>query len=221
MIKKPAVKLSEAEVLTNDEIAPSVFLLTLRRDFDFVAGQVLGITLDPAEDARLYSIASGSSEPSIKILYNIKPGGKLTPPLSALVPGNKIWVTVPFGNFKPDNGPAYWIAAGTGIAPYLSMYRSGYGEQKIIIHGGRTPQSFFFSDELSQAYGDRYVRCCSGARSEGLYHGRVTTYLQSLDNLPADHKYYLCGNAEMVVDCREILLTKGIPYNNIVAEIYF
>ena len=82
MIKKPAVKLSEAEVLTNDEIAPSVFLLTLRRDFDFVAGQVLGITLDTAEDARLYSIASGSSEPSIKILYNIKPGGKLTSLLS-------------------------------------------------------------------------------------------------------------------------------------------
>lgn len=221
MTKKPAVKLSEAEVLTNNEIAPSVFLLTFRRNFEFAAGQVLGITLDPDEDARLYSIASGTAEPTINILYNIKPGGKLTPPLSSLVPGNKVWVTVPFGNFKPDTGPAFWISAGTGIAPYLSMYRSGYGEHKIIIHGGRTPQSFFYSDELSQVYGDRYIRCCSSAGGEGLFHGRVTTYLQSLDDLPSDYKYYLCGSAEMVVDCREILLSKGVPYNNIVAEIYF
>ncbi len=219
--KKPAVKLTDVEVLTNNEIAPSVFLLSFRRNFDFVAGQVLGITLDPEEDARLYSIASGTAEPAIKILYNIKPDGKLTPPLSSLVPGSKIWVTVPFGNFKADNEPAYWISAGTGIAPFFSMYRSGYGQQNILIHGGRTPQSFFFSDELSQAFGNRYVRCCSGSKSEGLYHGRVTTYLQSLDNLPTDHKYYLCGSAEMVVECREILLSKGIPYNNIVAEIYF
>ena len=34
-------------------------------------------------------------------------------------------------------------------------------------------------------------------------------------------KYYLCGSAEMVVECREILLGKGIAFSNIVAEIYF
>jgi ferredoxin--NADP+ reductase len=36
-----------------------------------------------------------------------------------------------------------------------------------------------------------------------------------------DQKYYLCGSAEMVVESREILISKGIPFNNIVAEIYF
>jgi ferredoxin--NADP+ reductase len=221
LTKKPAVKLTEAQVLTNNEIAPSVLLLTFNRDFEFIAGQVLGITIDPEEDARLYSIASGTAESTVKILYNIKPGGKLTPPLSTLVPGNKIWISVPFGNFKPYSGPAYWISAGTGIAPYMSMFYSGFGDRKIMIHGGRSPQSFYFSEELIKDFGDKYIRCCSGAGGEGLYHGRVTTYLENLENLPRDHKYYLCGSAEMVVDCREILLSKDVPYNNIVAEIYF
>lgn len=219
--KKPAVKLSEVEIISNTEISPAVFLLAFRRSFEFTAGQVIGITINPGEDARLYSIASGSQEPYIKILYNIKPGGKITPPLSVLRAGDKIWISVPFGNFKPDNSPAYWISAGTGIAPFMSMYLSGFKEGKTIIHGGRTPDSFYFSDELSQAFGNRYIRCCSGCESKDLYHGRVTTYLENLTGLPPDHKYYLCGSAEMVVDCREILLARGIPYNNIIAEIYF
>lgn len=220
-LNKPAVRLNVVKVTANREIAPSVFLLSFRRNFEFTAGQVLGLTINPSEDARLYSIASGTDEPYVQILYNIKPGGKLTPPLSTLESGDSLWISVPFGSFKPEYGPAYWIAAGTGLAPYLSMYRSGYGDDKIMVHGGRTPESFFFSEELKNAFGNRYIRCCSGEKAEGLYHGRVTAYLEKHPGLPANHKYYLCGSAEMVVDCREILLSKGIPYNNIVAEIYF
>jgi ferredoxin--NADP+ reductase len=40
-------------------------------------------------------------------------------------------------------------------------------------------------------------------------------------NLPLNYKYYLCGSAEMVVDVRDILIAKGIPYEQIFAEIYF
>lgn len=220
-VKKPAIKLSEVIIKANVEIAPSVFLLSFRRDFEFKAGQVLGLTISPDEDARLYSIASGENETDICILYNIKPGGQLTPPLSELTPGDKLWISVPFGSFVPDHGAAYWISAGTGIAPFMSMFLSGYGENKTLIHGGRTLQSFYFSEKLKTAYGRKYVRCCSTEEGEGVYHGRVTTYLESQENLPRNNKFYLCGSAEMVVDCREILLSKGIPCSNIVAEIYF
>lgn len=219
--KKPAVKLTEVKITSNIEIAPSVFLLSFMRDFSFNAGQVLGITNDPSEDARLYSIASGENDPQTSILYNIKPGGKLTPPLSHLIPGNSLWITAPFGSFAADNKPAYWIAAGTGIAPFLSMFLSGYGNDNILIHGGRAIESFYFSDKFIPALGSNYIRCSTVVSLNGIYHGRVTTYLENINDLPPDRKYYLCGSAEMVVDCREILLLKGIPFNNIVAEIYF
>jgi ferredoxin--NADP+ reductase len=101
------------------------------------------------------------------------------------------------------------------------MYRTGMGENKILIHGGRTLDSFYFSNELASAFGNRYVRCCSQEDSPEVFHGRVTQYLQELNSLPSEMKYYLCGSAEMVVECREILLAKGVPFNQIVAEIYF
>ena len=218
---KPNVKFKSVTITSHTEISPNVFLLSFKRDFAFSAGQVLGLAMSPYDDARLYSLASGENDENINILYNIKPGGKLTPNLAALKPGDTIWITVPFGSYHGSDEPAYWIAAGTGIAPFISMYRSGMGGNKILIHGGRSLDSFYFSEDLIPDFGPRYIRCCSQQEGEGLYHGRVTRYLEELENLPEDQKYYLCGGAEMVVECRDILLSKGIPFNNVIAEIYF
>ncbi len=218
---KPLIKLKAVTILSNTEISPNVFVLSFRRDLAFRAGQVLGLAMQANDDARLYSIASGENDENTDILYNIKPGGKLTPNLAILEPGDVLWISPPFGTYEGSSEPAYWIAAGTGIAPFISMYRSGMGDNKILIHGGRTLDSFYFSDSLLNDFGARYVRCCSQQQAEGVYAGRVTQYLEEAEELPLDQKYYLCGSAEMVVESREILISKGIPFNNIVAEIYF
>ena len=218
---KPNVKFKAVTIISHTEISPSVFLLSFKRDFAFRAGQVLGLALAPTDDARLYSIASGENDENINILYNIKPGGKLTPNLAILKPGDTLYITVPFGTYTGSDEPAYWIAAGTGIAPFYSMYRSGLGGNKTLIHGSRTLDAFYFGDEFRPDFGSRYVMCCSQQVGEGAYHGRVTRYLEENENLPEDQKYYLCGSAEMVVECREILLNKGIAFSHIVAEIYF
>jgi ferredoxin--NADP+ reductase len=218
---KPNVKFKSVVITSNTEISPNVFLLSFKRDFTFKAGQVLGLALTPNDDARLYSIASGENDIHIDILYNIKPGGKLTPNLAILKPDDILWITVPFGSYLGSAEPAFWIAAGTGVAPFRSMYLSGLGGNKTLIHGSRTLDAFYFSDSLLADFGSRYVRCCSQQKGEGVYHGRVTQYLEQIETLPEDQKYYLCGGAEMVVECRDILLGKGIPFSHIVAEIYF
>lgn len=218
---KPNVKFKSVTITSHTEISPNVFLLSFKRDFTFRAGQVLGLAMSPNDDARLYSIASGENDENVNILYNIKPGGKLTPNLAILNVGDTLYITVPFGTYAGSAEPAFWIAAGTGIAPFYSMFRSGMGGNKTLIHGSRTLDAFYFSDELKSNFGSHYVRCCSQQEGEGVFHGRVTQYLESLIDLPEDQKYYLCGSAEMVVECREILLNKGIRFSHIVAEIYF
>jgi ferredoxin--NADP+ reductase len=218
---KPNVKFKSVIITSNTEISPNVFVLSFKRDFEFKAGQVLGLAMSPNDDARLYSIASGENDTHVDLLYNIKPGGKLTPNLAVLRPDDTLWITVPFGSYLGSAEPAYWIAAGTGIAPFRSMHRSGLGGNKTLIHGSRTLDAFYFNDNFNADLGSRYVRCCSQQSGDGVYHGRVTQYLEKMESLPDDQKYYLCGSAEMVVECRDILLGKGIRFSNIVAEIYF
>jgi len=210
------------KVESNAEIAKDVYVLSYQRSHTFSAGQVVGISIIEYGEPRLYSIASGSTDDMIRLLYNIKPDGELSPSLAGLKAGDTLYVSAPFGSFYGTAKPAVFIASGTGIAPFMSMLRSGLNKDKSIIHGGRTLESFYFKDELMKELGpENYIRCCSQESGDNVYEGRLTNYLREHNDLDHDRKYYLCGLAEMVVETRDLLIDKGIPYENIIAEIYF
>lgn len=221
LITKQKRTLRKISVLDNREIAPGAFVLSFTRDFVFIPGQVLAVTTSEDIAPRLYSIASGTQDDEINILYTLKPGGGLTPSLATLKSGDSVFVSEPAGNFYGIAGPSVWIAAGTGIAPFVSMWRSGLTKDKTLIHGGRFLFSFYFENEFKNALGESYVRCCTKEGGDGVFHGRVTQWLEKQPALWPDKKYYLCGSAEMVVETRDILIEKGISYDKILAEIYF
>lgn len=218
---KKKLDLTRIRLSRQHEIAPGVFLLSFPRPWDFTAGQVIGISPGHGLEARLYSIASGELDDEADLLYSLNPEGKLTPWLSKLSTGDSIFISEPFGSFTCGGEDAWWIASGTGIAPFSSMFRTGLVKGKKLLHGGRDLNSFYFNEQFLPVLGNRYVRCCSREEAPGIYGGRLTRYLMEQSDLPPGEKYYLCGSAEMVVDVRDILLTKGIPFNNIISEIYF
>jgi len=207
-------------VIRNSEISPGVFLLTFRRPWDFVPGQVVKVGYGSEQPPRIYSLCSGNSSKEAAILFNIKEDGYLTPKLANLVSGDKIEVSKPYGDFTDNDSPAWWIATGTGIAPFYSMLRSGASENKKLIHGVRFLNQFYFESEIEQSLGENYIRCCSRETGSNVYHGRVSSFLASLNTLPAVN-YYLCGKALMVVEVRDLLISRGIPFENILSEIYF
>jgi len=219
--QKNQFELIEVTLTGNQEIAPDVHLISWKRTHDFHPGQVVKITADPQNAPRIYSICSGNDEPEVRVLFNVKEDGLLTPWLAAAIPGMKIWTCKPYGSFKDGKKPAWWIATGTGIAPFYSMFRSGISKNKTLIHGVRQLNQFYFEDELEWAMGERYIRCCSQQQSCDVFPGRVTKYLEELIDFPTNINYYLCGKALMVVEVRDLLISRGVPYQNILAEIYF
>ncbi|MEI6574616.1 MAG: FAD-binding oxidoreductase [Bacteroidota bacterium] len=223
MPKKKGQYLNLQTVLINSlvRISHNAYVLSFPRNFEFKAGQVLAIGLHEEDDPRVYSIASGPEDPNVDILFTVKTNGHLTPTLASMKPGDKIMISQAFGSFLGGPEPAFWIAAGTGLAPYRSMLRSGLSQYKHLIHGGRHLDSFYFEDEFSKSLGTNYIRCCSQESAPGLFPGRVSDYLKNLEALPTDVEYYLCGSAEMVIECREILLSRGILFMNIYSEVYF
>jgi len=215
------VVLHKKKVIGNRKIAPGVYYLSFEKTGAFKAGQTVAVGVVPGVEPRLYSIASGEQENEMSILYIVVPGGFLTPRLAELVEGDEIFASSAFGTFYGSEEPACWIASGTGIAPYYSMYLSGLARNKTLIHGGRTLDSFYFKDLFKPFFGDNYIRCCTREKGDGVYEGRLTHYLKAIESLPTEYKYYLCGSSEMVVEARDILINKGIAFDNIFAEIYF
>ncbi len=214
------LKLYPTPLLAIKEVAPDVFVIRIKREEDFIPGQVVGISHDNVLEPRLYSIASGKDEENIDILFNIKYDGLLSPILAKKNAGDILYISKPFGSFILNHSHAYWIASGTGIAPFRSYYRSGYRPIELI-HGGRTMQSFYFHEEFENQSDFPFIRCCSSDVSGEVYAGRLTHYLRQHDQLKPEAFYFLCGSAEMVVEVRDILIGKGIPYHQVVAEIYF
>lgn len=211
----------EYNLTGNEEISPGVHVISFKLDFDFKPGQVVKIGLTPDVPPRIYSICSGNHEEEVRILFNIKEGGVLTPKLGSLIPGDKIRVSKPYGSFTDNEKPAWWIASGTGIAPFYSMFRSGLYANKKLIHGVRFLNQFYFEDELEWTLGDeKYMRCCSQESSCNTFPGRVTGYLAELEEFPPVN-YFICGSAIMVVEVRDLLIERGVPFANIFAEIYF
>jgi ferredoxin/flavodoxin---NADP+ reductase len=196
-------------------------LLRLPMLHDFKPGQVAGLGLKGLYPPRIYSIAGSDFKSWIEFLFDVRPEGFLSPKLAALKAGDEIQITKPFGTFLGTSEPAWWIAGGTGVAPYKAMLDAGLNENKILVHGVRDPANFYFQEASENFLGENYIRCCSGDKTPGCFQGRVTAYLEQLPSLPTDIHYYLCGSAEMVVDTRDVLIARGVPFDRIVAEIYF
>ncbi len=212
--------LKEYILTGNIEISPGVHIISFKRDEKFIPGQVVKIGINKEHPPRIYSICSGNQEDEIRILFNIKDDGFLTPKLATYIPGDKIYVSKPYGSFLGIQEPAWCIATGTGIAPFCSMFQSGLFENKKLIHGVSYLNQFYFEDELEWALGENYIRCCSRESSCNVYPGRVTQYLSEITDFP-DIKYFICGKAIMVVEVRDLLIQKGVSFENIIAEIYF
>src|SRR5690554_7200135 len=87
------------KIISNREISPQVYILEIEKKIDFKAGQVIGVALQPDHDLRLYSIASGTQETTLKILFDVVLEGELTPHMAQMKSGDTLYMSEPFGRF--------------------------------------------------------------------------------------------------------------------------
>jgi len=185
--------------------------------FDFLPGQ--GICLGEGTGQREYSLASGRAESRLALCIRRVPNGPLSSWLSEAPPGQQLFFTGPHGFFtyRASTRPAVFVATGTGIAPFLSMARSGQ-EGFTLVHGARTAEELYYGESL-RAAALRYVPCLTEGSAPGAFSGRVTGWLKA-QLPPGSYDFYLCGRREMVRDVTW-LVDESFPGSRLYAEIFF
>jgi ferredoxin-NADP reductase len=151
-------------------------------------------------------------------------GGDVSPYLSGRQPGDSVRVSPPFGWFRPGEHaaerPFVFVATGTGIAPFLSYFRSRPGKSRrgTCLYGVR-----HFEDAVDTGWLARqcdFRLAVSREEKRGAHHGRVTDLLRNLPG-KTDTDYYLCGLDAMIDDTTALLEARGVPLVRIHRECFF
>ena len=209
-------------VLSVRELTESTYILRFTREgMSFKPGQHLVVGIPGSGEYREYSIYSGTNDDFLEILIKEVDDGMVSRQLKMLRPGDKVEVRGPYGffmtnNVPKDNSHAYFIASGTGVAPFHSLIRSNPAINYTLIHGVRDADEAYEKDHYNQ---NQYIVCTS-RDEKGDFAGRITDYLLDQD-FHTDSSVFLCGNSNMIFDAMDILHAKGIPQRQIFTEVYF
>lgn len=171
-------------------------------DFGFIPGQNIRFVHGDME--RYYSIISTPDEPTIELCIRFIQDGRFSPVLASAEPGFRLHFTGPHGyfTFKSFKRPSVFVATGTGIAPFLSMARSGIRDFKLL-HGVSHPDDLYYQSFFRKT-ASLFIPCLSDSIPDdselpGTFYGRVTDYIRK--ELPrSEYDFYLCGRKEMVRD---------------------
>lgn len=190
--------------------------------FDFQAGQGIGIVYEG--QTRHYSLTNAAADPVLSLLVRYIREGLFTPVLAEAELGTRFQFSGPHGYFllRPSQRPAVFVATGTGIAPFLAMFRAGVSAA-FVLHGVRTAAELYYGQFLS-TLPVTYVACLSEASDSddlaaGVYAGKVTAYIKNrLDRRAYD--FYLCGRQDMVRDVT-LLADDYFPASRVYTEVFY
>jgi ferredoxin--NADP+ reductase len=204
----------------------------------FTAGQFASLALPAPEGsaesmvARPYSFVNAPDTVPHEFLIVESPQGTLSSRLARLREGDDIWIGNAYGFFVCDEvlpAPVLWMmATGTGIAPFLSMLRTGKLWQKfrhvVLVHGVRWAEELVYPNVLAAIQREHGIRfsyapfvsrgmvghqCSPGRITAALVNGQLEKAVgYVLDKATA--QVMLCGNPTMVEEVQRLLSERGM-----------
>jgi ferredoxin-NADP reductase len=214
----------ETALLARHWLSRKAFEIQLSRPsgFQFTAGQT--IRFIHGEMERHYSLVSAPHEPTLALCVRMIEGGGFTPTIANADIGTRFHMNGPHGYFTFNDSPRppVFVATGTGIAPFVSMVRSGV-RGFTLLHGVTLVEDLYYKQLLTEKT-KNYVPCISGPADDesmlaGRFQGWVSDYIRK--NLPrTEYDFYLCGRDEMVRDVT-LLIDDCFPGSRVFIEVFF
>lgn len=230
----------------------------LTEKFKFTAGQYVNLRVEIAgnEERRAYSIFTAPFESEFGITVKLVPDGKVSSYLiNKINEGDSIDLMAPEGSFLlsakiDERRDHYFIAAGSGITPIMSMIKTVLEEEPksnaYLLYGNKSKTSVIFLNqinELKENYAGQFfvqhtmsqtkesmmggIKGLFGKskNSDGFAKGRIDTRMikKFLDEHPVKSNsadYYLCGPGGLIKTGTDALGVLGVNDKNIHKE-YF
>ncbi len=201
------------------------------QSLEFIAGQYVNLKIPGTELQRSYSMASASTDDGqLEFLIRILPDGKFSDYLlNKVSAGDRIEASGPEGIFnirKVSNNDRYFVAGGTGVAPFLSMIRemdrtSDTTPIKLFFGLSEMQEMFMgdFDKELSEIQSrlpniEHYYSMMNPDNSWNGTHGTAVDVMKrELTSAKKMPDIYLCGPPAMMTAAHDVAkaISSDIP----------
>ncbi len=220
------------------KLTPSINHLRIRvppsMEIQFRAGQSVKLKFGPCP-ARSYSMSNAPSQTDIlEFLIKETAGGCASHYVAnTLTPGSRVEIEGPFGQAwlkKGHTGPILLIAAGSGLAPILSIAEDALKSQMrqdIHLYFGVQTETDLFKQqqlkELAEKHENLFVHfAVERGDSLGSRNGRVgDLVLQDWSELRGRWQAYIAGPPPMVEALVPALVERGILAGQIFSDPFY
>jgi ferredoxin-NADP reductase len=212
------------KVLGKDKITHDVVGLTLERPggYSFRPGQRISFGLERPDLTRQtgrFSLTGLNSDPDLKIAVKTSPDhAELNTHVRRLETGDRVSIGDPEDEVA-YRGPGVFIAGGTGISPFMAIFRQLHADGKLagnsLIYANKRGEDICFEGELYSMFGTRMLSVLALEDRPRNIPGEVDADLIREHFTNLDQPFYVCGPEPFVNRVADELADAGVKRGNI------
>nr|WP_294936419.1 FAD-binding oxidoreductase [uncultured Flavobacterium sp.] len=221
-MKEHVVKVLQSRFITHDVKS---FVVEKPDGYNFVPGQGTEVSINDPKwkgELRPFTFTSLADSRYLEFMIKIyKNHHGLTNELGRVNAGDELIIHDVFGtiNYK---GPGVFIAAGSGITPFISIFRQLYKENKLrgnrLIYVNKTSEDVIMGDELRKMLKTDFINLYTREQVVGFAGRRIDRKFLIQNIRDFSQNFYVCGPSDFVKLITDLLLEMGATANAIVIE---
>lgn len=219
---KHVVKILEANYITHDV---KRFIVEKPKGYDFTPGQAteIAINLPSWEDKlRPFTFTNLKSDHFLEFMIKIyRDHDGVTNKLGSMNAGKELILHEVFGAITYQEKGVF-IAAGSGITPFISIFRSLHQQNKLdgnsLLYTNKTSEDVIMNAELSKMLKENYLNVYTRENVIGFVGRRIDRNFLIDTISDFSQHFYVCGPTDFVKSISRILIDLGVSSHTLVVE---
>lgn len=221
-MNKHIVKILNTSFITHNVKS---FIVERPADYHFIPGQATDVAINSPllhNELRPFTIVSGVEDDFLEFIIKIYKGHDgITEKMLDTKPGDEWIVHEVFGTL-PFKGPGIFLAGGTGITPFLAVFRELQKLNRLqgnsLLLANKSKDDIICEHELATMLGNKFINVLeSDAETNGGEKYIGISQIQALINAKTEF-FYVCGPDPFMTHCNKLLQQLSIPSDKIVIE---
>lgn len=216
------VKILQSYYITHDV---KCFIIEKPENYDFIPGQATDVCINLPEwkdQPRPFTFTNLREQRYLEFMIKIyRDHNGVTNMLGKTNAGSELILQEPFGGIQFKK-PGIFIAAGTGITPFLAIFRDLYKQNKLygnrLIYTNKTSGDVIMDAELRKLLKNNYLKVYTREHVIGFTGRRIDRNFLIENISDFGQHFYVCGPKDFVKNITSILTELGVTSDALVIE---